>query len=579
MKEKNISEYNNDTNGTFTLTKEHNLTYEEHNYNRIDIIKKDINELPINRIKKKLENYYYLYDFIKAYTILNSENNYTMISLQKEIEAKYGKLNINFNTIKKDDIDKKINSYKKKHNIKDDQNIEIEKLYNINNIIRSSYNSIRLLKEFKNIFTENITNLKINDENITTKLKVNFIRKNKSFEKELFILMTKEMENNLISEDNSQYFADCTYYAIPPNKSKYKLFLILAFNKKKQKSVLCNISIISNENKETFITVLNFLKIKYNFTPKIMATDYSKSLILSIKHIFPNILLIPCFFHFIQNNIKKLPEIRSKTKTIKEYAKDCLANIRLLCFIDHEKINNFYKDIKDKYRSKFPKYFKYFDINYMNENARFKKIWNYNDIFMNNMDKHILFYTNNICESMNRTLNMKFIGGCKTFFNFKNCIKDIIDMYEKNNKVYQEINGSITRALEYYVKKTLVITLIKNEDLKKIKMEYKKFMLDNKYPMLENSYDSDSISNYEKKIPSFIDITSSSDSEENDFSSDISNEDKNDSNDNKDIDEENKNSKNLKKIKKKNKKKLRIKKINLEKKMKIPIIFYIIVIF
>ena len=113
-------------------------------------------------------------------------------------------------------------------------------------------------------------NLKINDENISTKLKVNFIKKNKSFEKELFILMTKEMENNLISEDNSQYFADCTYYAIPPNKSKYKLFLILAFNKKKQKSVLCNISIISNENKETFITVLNFLKIKYNFTPKIM---------------------------------------------------------------------------------------------------------------------------------------------------------------------------------------------------------------------------------------------------------------------------------------------------------------------
>ena len=113
MKEKNISEYNNDTIGTFTLTKEHNLTFEEHNYNRIYIINKDINELSINRIKKKLENYYYLYDFIKAYSILNSKNNYTMISLQKEIEAKYGKLNINFNTIKKEDINKKINSYKK----------------------------------------------------------------------------------------------------------------------------------------------------------------------------------------------------------------------------------------------------------------------------------------------------------------------------------------------------------------------------------------------------------------------------------------------------------------------------------
>ena len=47
--------------------------------------------------------------------------------------------------------------------------------------------------------------------------------------------MTNELKNNLISEDNTQYFADCTYYAIPPNKSKYKLFLILTFNKKKTK--------------------------------------------------------------------------------------------------------------------------------------------------------------------------------------------------------------------------------------------------------------------------------------------------------------------------------------------------------
>jgi len=81
-------------------------------------------------------------------------------------------------------------------------------------------------------------NLKINEENITTKLIVNFIRKKKTLEKELFILMTKEMEKNLISEDNTQYFADCTYYAFPLNKIKYKLFLILAFNKKTKISIM-----------------------------------------------------------------------------------------------------------------------------------------------------------------------------------------------------------------------------------------------------------------------------------------------------------------------------------------------------
>ena len=119
--------------------------------------------------------------------------------------------------------------------------------------------------------------------------------------------------------------------------------------------------------------------------------------------------------------------------------------------------------------------------------------------------------------------------------------------------------------MEYYVKKTLVITLINNEDLKKIKKEYKKFMLDNRYPMLENSYDSDTVSNYEKKIPSFVDITSSSESEKNDFSSDISAEDKNDSSDSKDKDEELKKTKNLKKNKKEKQKKSQDKK-NKQKK-------------
>ena len=98
--------------------------------------------------------------------------------------------------------------------------------------------------------------------------------------------MTKEMESNLISEDNTQYFADCTYYAIAPNKNKYKLFLILAFNKKKQKSVLCNILIICNENKETFITVFNFLKNKYNFSPKIITSDYQKHLFFQLNIFF-----------------------------------------------------------------------------------------------------------------------------------------------------------------------------------------------------------------------------------------------------------------------------------------------------
>ena len=183
--------------------------------------------------------------------------------------------------------------------------------------------------------------------------------------------MTNEMENNIKDEENIQYFADVTYYAIPPNQSKYKIFMLVAFNKKLYRTILCNISIIANENKETFITLLTHLKTKYNFIPKKFTIDYTKAHLISIKFIYPLCTIIPCFFHFMQNNAKRLPEIRHKNKTIKELAKDLLANIRLLCFIPLNKINSFYNEIKDKFRVKFPKYFIYFDKTYFLETSIF----------------------------------------------------------------------------------------------------------------------------------------------------------------------------------------------------------------
>ena len=231
---------------------------------------------------------------------------------------------------------------------------------------------------------------------------------------------------------------------------------MLAFNKKLYRTIICNISIIANENKETFIVLFNHLKIKYNFNPKKITIDFSKALILSLKVCFPSIIIIPCFFHYMQNVIRHFKEIKRKNKTIKDLAKDCLANIRMLAFIPYNKINSFYNELKNKYRVKFPALFKYIDKNYINENSIYSNIWNYNQNIDININNDIMFYTNNICESINRTLNSKFVGGCKTFYNFKNSIIDIIDLYKNNTRIYQEKNVSISRSLDYYVKKTLV---------------------------------------------------------------------------------------------------------------------------
>lgn len=110
----------------------------------------------------------------------------------------------------------------------------------------------------------------------------------------------------------------------------------------------------------------------------------------------------------------------------------------------------------------------------------------------------MLFFTNNIYESLNRSLNAKYIDGGKTLYSFKNSIIDLLDLYN-NNKIYQEKNKSVIKSLEHYVKQKIIFDLISNNDLKKIKDNYKIYMKENKFPINEGNYDSDIISNNEKK--------------------------------------------------------------------------------
>ena len=76
--------------------------------------------------------------------------------------------------------------------------------------------------------------------------------------------MTDEMEENIKNKNNSQYFLDTTYYATPPNSKQSKIVLLLAFNKAYYKTLICNLSIISNENKETFFSLFVYLRNRYN---------------------------------------------------------------------------------------------------------------------------------------------------------------------------------------------------------------------------------------------------------------------------------------------------------------------------
>ena len=79
----------------------------------------------------------------------------------------------------------------------------------------------------------------------------------------MYIIMNDNMVSNINNKDNIQYFFDCTYYFIPPQCKTLKMWIILAFNKNYNKTVICNITLLKNENYETFDILLKYLKNKY----------------------------------------------------------------------------------------------------------------------------------------------------------------------------------------------------------------------------------------------------------------------------------------------------------------------------
>ena len=129
--------------------------------------------------------------------------------------------------------------------------------------------------------------------------------------------MTEEMEKNLISPNNSQYFSDITYYCEPSNNKQYKIFVLMSFNKEFYKTTLCSLCLISNENSETFHTILEFLKNKYKFVPKNKTIYFSKYLYNAYKNLFTDINIIPCFYHYCQNITRQLPQLKDKNTTQK----------------------------------------------------------------------------------------------------------------------------------------------------------------------------------------------------------------------------------------------------------------------
>ena len=100
------------------------------------------------------------------------------------------------------------------------------------------------------------------------------------------------MKKNLVNNKIETVFLDCTYKIIPPRIKGYKFLVIIGYENINDKLY----ALIPHENKENFEKVFNYLKIKYDFEPKYITSDYHKGQISAIISTFNNSKIILCWF-------------------------------------------------------------------------------------------------------------------------------------------------------------------------------------------------------------------------------------------------------------------------------------------
>ena len=96
-------------------------------------------------------------------------------------------------------------------------------------------------------------------------------------------LYYNDMKKNLNLPDNIQYFGDSIYEYIPPQHKGMKLFVLLCYNQKYNKTLLCLLALIYNENKEILKEIFKFLKLNYEFYTKLITVDFGKAGYMMMK--------------------------------------------------------------------------------------------------------------------------------------------------------------------------------------------------------------------------------------------------------------------------------------------------------
>ena len=305
----------------FTLKKIHSLEYIDHNYIRLNSVKHDIEFLPKSEIKKKLKDYKYRYFILLELAIQNENFGLDTVELKNFYLNTFGDIKLDLSKLTDNEIDRLKRIFIKKYKLNENSDLDLSKYLTLDyqyekvkNFIKNKYQKNKNLEEL-------ITNIIYEKNMIVVSINIEYKRKLKTYHKKAFIILAPFMIENLTNNNIIQYFTDVTYYDTPTASKKYKILSVLGFDIIDKKTKLCTLALNANENHETYGSIFLYLKILYKYNPKNITSDFNKACISALKHIFPDVRLIPCYFNYIQICYKHLPELKQKNRSLKKMQK------------------------------------------------------------------------------------------------------------------------------------------------------------------------------------------------------------------------------------------------------------------
>jgi len=368
-----------------------------------------------------------------------------------------------------------------------------------------------ITNKYKNVSLENLIlalkNINLDIEYYSTDVKYQYKEKSNKFierKQKIIIFGLKNKLNYLDANKTAEFFFDATYKIIPKHFRPYKLIVISGLIEETQTPHFICFCLLKYLDKESYNILFDYMHNNFNFTPKILHSDFDKALYEAIKnniYFGKTVIHSKCLFHFAQSLRNKLSRIGFTSKKLNKISIEIIRNVELLCFI--KKINiQTYKDLilnklKDNQKLKL-------FVNYL-QNYVFKlnpSVYNYEELInikksdddTDNIFLQKFYSTNNIVESINSKINFYLPKTSTNNKNFLDSISKIIinNTFEKKEIIRRDF---VTRSLFFLIDELDLNNKPKWITYDEYKNALKKII--NKY---ESNYNEEEVNNYIKMI-------------------------------------------------------------------------------